>query len=764
MSDLSNYNETTRSSRGHIMHIRAYLFLMAAGILIPVIVFSGLALNMLQDAEKAAAQRGIHETARSVALLVDRELYSAEAALKVLAASPALGDGDMAAFYRQAKMASRGPTGWTFAQDGDGKMLMNTYLPFGSPLPKAFYPSLVRHVMSTGKTEVSNLLDGAASRRLITTVNVAVPLAGGQRYVLSTALSTDHFNELLAGVNVPPGWLVAIIDDNGRFIARNLNPAEMVGKPARPELVAAARRAYAGQLRHSTLENVESIDVFTHSSLSGWMVAVAAPVELIERSARHASLLAALGLLAAVVCAGGLAALFGRQHVRSIARAVDAASALGDGVPPPPCHSRVVEVNELHAALHAAGRQLVHAQAYRKNAELERQLLLEREQKARVMAEQQNSAKDQFLAMLGHELRNPLAPISTAAQLLKLPAIDERRVRYASDVIARQVDHMNRLLGDMLDVSRVTRGLVSLRPETIDLKAVLDRAVEQTRALFDSRQHRLTIELPPGPVTLQGDSTRLIQVFANLLGNAAKYTEPHGQITLAMQAGDQVVVTVTDNGEGIAPALLPRLFDLFSQGERTPDRSQGGLGLGLALVKSLVQLHGGEVDAISAGAGHGSSFRVTLPRGETAQMAPAGPRTAVQAPRTPLRVMIVDDNVDGAITLSLYLQAAGGHHVCTYYDAAAALEWAAFEKPDAFILDIGLPDMTGYELARRLRAMPQFEQAPLIALTGYGQPQDKEEARQAGFDGHVAKPAEPADILALLARSVEQKAGAAFPE
>ncbi len=379
------------------------------------------------------------------------------------------------------------------------------------------------------------------------------------------------------------------------------------------------------------------------------------------------------------------------------------------------------------------------------------------------MAEQQNSAKDQFLAMLGHELRNPLAPISTAAQLLKLPSIDENRVRYASDVIARQVEHMNRLLGDMLDVSRVTRGLVSLTLEQIDLKAVIERAVEQTHPLFDAKHHQLVQHLPPGPVLLHGDSTRLIQVFANLLGNAAKYTAPHGQVSLTLAPRpDHVVLTVQDSGEGIGPELLPRIFDLFSQGERTPDRSQGGLGLGLALVKSLVQLHGGHVEASSAGRERGSSFSVTLPRGVMPESAQPIPISHASAERPPLRVMIVDDNIDGAISLSLFLQAAGGHHVCTYYDACAALEWAAFERPDAFILDIGLPDMTGYELARHLRAMPQFAGAAMIALTGYGQPQDKENARRAGFDQHVAKPAEPARILGLLAACEARRTALAF--
>lgn len=727
--------------------------MMAAGILVPVVVFSGLALNMLQSAEKDAALRGLNETARGVALLVDRELYSAEAALRVLAASPSLARGDMAAFYREAKTASRGATSWTFLADPDGDELINTYVPFGAALPKRFQPELMRRVLASRKTVVSNLVDGPASKRLIATVNVPVELADGRRYVLATALSTEHFNQLITLPNAPQGWLIAIVDDAGHFIARSRKAAELVGKPARPELVAAARAAPQGRIRHMTLENVESYDVFTHSSLSGWLVAVAAPVDLVERSARHAALLAALGLLAAVVLAGGLAGFFGRLHVRSIRRAVGAASALGEGIPPPQQHSRVAEVNELHAALHAAGLQLAHAQMYRKNSERERQALLEREQRARIAAEQQNTAKDQFLAMLGHELRNPLAPISTAAQLLRLPAVDENRVRYASEVIARQVEHMNRLLGDMLDVSRVTRGLVSLTLEQIDLKAVLDRAVEQTQGLFDAKHHQLTLDLPPGPLPLRGDATRLIQVFANLLNNAAKYTPPNGQMRLAVLARpDALQVTVQDSGEGIGPALLPHIFDLFTQGERTPDRAQGGLGLGLALVKSLVLLHGGTVDAASAGPGQGSIFSVTLPRGELQAGERRQPPERAAGQQEPLRVMIVDDNIDGAISLSLFLQAAGRHHVCTYYDGAGALEWAAFERPDAFILDIGLPDMTGYELARSLRAMPQFADATLIALTGYGQAQDKEDARLAGFDEHLAKPAEPAQILRLLAK------------
>jgi CheY-like chemotaxis protein/anti-sigma regulatory factor (Ser/Thr protein kinase) len=303
-----------------------------------------------------------------------------------------------------------------------------------------------------------------------------------------------------------------------------------------------------------------------------------------------------------------------------------------------------------------------------------------------------------------------------------------------------------------------------LRKDTVELEGVVQHAVETARPLIEARGHTLKIAMPETPVWMIGDFARLAQVLANLLNNAAKYTPEGGAISLAAEVAEgQVVMTVRDNGMGIDRDLLPRVFDLFSQGERKADRAQGGLGLGLALVRSLVQLHGGSVEASSPGRGSGSIFTVRLPlKAELAALA-AAPTTRFGLPRAreagreggssppaALRVMLVDDNIDAAVSLSLLLEAAGDHLVSTYYDAASALEWAAFERPDVFILDIGLPDMNGYELARRLRAMPQFANTLLIALTGYGQLADKARAREAGFDVHIAKPAEPEEILGAL--------------
>ncbi len=366
-----------------------------------------------------------------------------------------------------------------------------------------------------------------------------------------------------------------------------------------------------------------------------------------------------------------------------------------------------------------------------------------------------NRRKDEFLAMLAHELRNPLAPISAAAELLKLTSIEGDRMREMSDIIARQVNHMSELVDDMIDVSRVTRGLVMLQKEKIDSKGVVADAVEQVRSLIESKHQRLTIRMPPEPPILKGDRTRLIQVFTNLLNNAAKYTPEHGHIALQVDVQpDCVEVRVQDTGIGIPAELLPHVFELFTQAERASDRSQGGLGIGLTLVKSLVDLHGGSVSVQSEGAGRGSTFIVQLPRvtetKEQEAQEPKHNKADMPSSINPLRVMVVDDNVDAAKTLSLLLETVG-HKVAVEYSAEPALERARHLAPHILFLDIGLPDMDGYELVRNLRAIPETAQSMLVAVTGYDQPQDKERARQAGFDHHLVKPVKLAAILGLVA-------------
>jgi PAS domain S-box-containing protein len=382
--------------------------------------------------------------------------------------------------------------------------------------------------------------------------------------------------------------------------------------------------------------------------------------------------------------------------------------------------------------------------------------------------------KDEFLAMLAHELRNPLAPISSAAQLLGHVAGDEKRVRQAGQIIGRQVRHLTGLVDDLLDVSRVTRGLVELQRERVDLKAVMASAVEQARPLIETRGHRLDQATDAAPAWVDGDRIRLVQVVANLLNNAAKYTPQGGAIALSLEVADgHAAIAVRDNGIGIGPDLLPQVFELFTQAERTPDRAQGGLGLGLALVKSLVGLHGGQVDAESGGPGLGSTFRIELPLAQTGGMAAAGEDGAA-APPAPApaerRILIVDDNADAAQSLAEILRAFG-HRVDVAHEPQGALALAAADWPEVFILDIGLPDIDGYALARRLRAMAgeaagegagegadecadgcaNKRAALYLALTGYGQAHDKVLSKAAGFDRHFVKPVDLEALLTALA-------------
>jgi signal transduction histidine kinase/ActR/RegA family two-component response regulator len=740
-----------QSSRRKSMRIRFFLLIMALLILVPITASSIVALNLLQRAELKAALRGLHESVNGLALLVEGELSSTEAGLLALASSPSLSNGDFQAFHGQAKRFNRGPEAWTVLSDHESRQIVNTLRPYGSPLPPPGEQDLARKIISANKTWVSHVRPGPVSGKMVTTLTVPVTLGNGEKYLLSEVFATDHFKQLIGTFRVPDGWLFAVIDQDGNFVARNLNDDKLIGKPARAELVAAARQTGTGYIRHQTIEGIEVYDAFARTSLSGWTVAIAAPVDLIESSARQATKVAGLGILAAILFAGTSVFLLGGRHVRDIQRAAKASMELGLGKVSTPFNSPVAEVNNLYAAIHNAGQELLQAEEYRRATELERQSLLQREQSARQLAEEQNKAKDQFLAMLGHELRNPLAPIANAAELLQRPGTSSERVQHVSTIISRQVMHMTSLLEDLLDVSRVTRGLIKLHPAPLDMATVVANAVEQVRPLIESKGHQLVLHTPSEHVLVNGDRIRLVQAAANLLTNAAKYTESGGKIDLHLQSeGNWVMLTVRDNGMGISADLLPRVFDLFSQGERTLGRSQGGLGLGLTLVRKLVELHGGYVTAESAGEGKGSTFTVWLPRIDMAGTLEEVDEVKAASTQKTLKVLVVDDNADAAQTLAMLLREANGYDVTVCQDGSSALKIVETHEIDAVILDIGLPDIDGYEVARRMRQMKYGADALLLALTGYGQSKDVELAKVAGFNYHLSKPASPKAIVDLL--------------
>ncbi len=401
------------------------------------------------------------------------------------------------------------------------------------------------------------------------------------------------------------------------------------------------------------------------------------------------------------------------------------------------------------------------------NAQLYRSLQAEIIERRAAETELQDASrrKDEFLAMLSHELRNPLAPIRNALEVVRRIAPPDSKLTWAGDVMDRQVRHLTRLVEELLDVARISQGKISLNREPVDLNAVIAHSVETAQPFVDARGHGLQVQLPHTPVFLQGDFARLAQVVGNLLHNAAKFSQEGGRIHLALWVEDgNAVIAVRDEGIGIDATLLPRIFDLFSQGSRSLDRSQGGLGVGLTLVRRLVELHGGRVEALSEGSDRGAEFRVHIPCISVVGSGD-GDASPVQAPSPSggRRVLIVDDNHDAADSVAQFLQLEG-HEVKTVGDGMQAIACVPVFAPQVVVLDIGLPVLSGYEVAKRLREMPATRDALIVALTGYGQKEDKQRALESGFDHHFVKPTDPHALTALIARwtsEIADKGGAA---
>lgn len=379
-----------------------------------------------------------------------------------------------------------------------------------------------------------------------------------------------------------------------------------------------------------------------------------------------------------------------------------------------------------------------------------RDYLLERERTAETLR-QADRRKDEFLAILAHELRNPLAPIRNSLQILRMTACNDPTAERVCEMMERQVNHMVRLVDDLMEVSRITRGLIELRNEETDLATVIRSAVETSKPLIESKQHQLALSLPPDPIPLYGDCVRLGQVISNLLNNAAKYTNRGGQIWLtAKRDGSTAVVSVRDNGIGLSADMLPVVFEMFMQVDRSSNRSEGGLGIGLTLVKNLVEQHDGTIAAHSDGPGKGSEFTVRLPITVPTSHEPRAPSIVGRAPDVPRRrVLVVDDNYDAAASLGMLLKYLGAD-VHTANDGAAALSAIESYRPDVVFLDIGMPVMDGFEVAGRIRENRDNDNVVLVALTGWGQADDRDRTRAAGFDHHLVKPADISSIQTLL--------------
>ena len=713
------------------MRVRTHLSLLAAAVFLPMIVGAGVAIKLLLDAERHAVLRGMQELARTSVLAMDQELTAAIATGRTLATSARLSQGDLESFYAQARAANAGTIRQTALLREDGQQLFNTALPFGQPIapPLAGALQRVQGVLARGLPTVSNLIVGGATRRPVIAIELPLRLDDGRRVLLDQWFAVSHLNRVLPR-DVAPSWQVAVFDRDGATLARNAAWKDEIGTRARPALLDGLRQGKA-QIDIAGPDGKPMAAALARSALSGWTAVIGVPVSELEATAASAVSLIAATLLCAVALALAGAILFARRLLAATEYLGAATEGMAEGWLPPPADLRIAELNSLQQVLHAVSRRLQKAEAGRRKH-------LAEVQAARSVAESQNRAKDEFLAMLGHELRNPLGAISSAIALIQMGAggpVAER----AHQIIGRQSRHLAHLVDELLDANRVLSGKVVLAPVPLDLAGAVREAAQTLQTQGTTAAHEVTLALEP--VWVHGDPTRLQQVIGNLIENAAKYTQAGGHIAVSTRVRDGMAeLVVRDDGKGIEAELLPRVWDVFVQG-KVSNRAKGGLGIGLAVVKSLVEQQHGTVAVHSRGAGQGSSFTVRLPLAAEVP-ADAAVERVDAAPLDGLRVLVVEDNED-LREMMCALLSSRGCVVGSAADGTTALALARNTLPQVAFVDIDLPDISGYEVARQLAGQGGIR---LIAVTGYGQPDDVRRALAAGFDRHLKKPVRMEDI------------------
>ncbi|WP_158206811.1 hybrid sensor histidine kinase/response regulator [Pseudoduganella flava] len=728
--------------------IRFRLALLVLSCVLPAAIVSAFLIYDHYRVERASLLGEAMATARSMVSVVDRDFETIVTALRTLATSDDIGDADLAEFRRQAAdLHAILPITEVILYDAaTRRQLMNTVR---DPLPaEPGDEKLLHDVTLRTQPAVTGMTRGVGGNATIT---VAIPVVrdGVVRYVLAAQVLPAALGGILTEQKIPNSWRAAILDGDLRIVARNVDIDRHLGTRPAAEVVQRMHRQPEDTFDGTTVDGRSVVVLYSRSARSGWSVTLGVPHQ--DLTAGLLRTLESLIIATVVILALGLgmAWLVGGRIAHSVQALISPANALGMGQPVKPAIVDFREAQQVADSLVRAAAALDEARGRADKELLERRAAQEALQEA-------DLRKDEFLATLAHELRNPMAPLVNALEIMRLGGPGAAPPPNVLDIIERQLKQMVRLVDDLLDVSRITTGKLGIRDDRIVLQDVVTHSLETAGPLIAQRRHALAVHVPDEPTALRGDATRLAQVFSNLLNNAAKYTPNGGRIALhAVRLHDKVRIEISDNGIGIAADVLPHVFDIFFQADRSLGRTQAGLGIGLSLARRLVELHGGTLTATSPGKGLGSTFALELPVAtDEVSAPPADDEGGVPLPA--LRVLVADDNIDHANTLRTLLIAAGQTvNVC--YDGLSALRSAETFEPHIAFLDIGMPRMDGYELARRLRAEPRHRGCMLVAVTGWGQDKDQQRSLAAGFDRHVVKPLQPAQLRGLL----QERAGRA---
>ena len=759
--------EDTPSGATVIPLSRRLLVLTVAGVL-PLAVIAGLGLYALAAQQRADARRVGIELARSVATAADAQLSSSGDVLEALSTTLTLDRGDLAGFQERARRVLELQPGWAAIRlaEAGGKPLVDTRVRAGDTLPSMIEPDSFAEVVRTRRPAVGNLVRDAQAGWLFP-VRAPVVRGGALRYVVTALVKPDEIRGLLTRQRAPADWVISIVDANGLRVARSRAHDENLGGRLSPSVQSVVGSGGAeGFGIAQALEGERIYTPYSRLASCGWIAVLGIPAAPAE-SVLNRSLAVLGGSVLLSLALGALAALsVARSINQPIAELRAAAQAMGRRQTPQPPTSSIQEIRDVAAALATASQELAQAESAREE-------LLRKEREARERAEAADRAKEEFLAVLSHELRTPLNAVFGWSRMLQSGEIDDPAVvKRAVDAIVRNSDVQVQLIDDLLDLSRISAGKMRLDIRPVELDKVLQGALDAVRPAAEAKEIKLETDLEPGAGPVRGDPARLQQVVWNLLMNAVKFTPKGGLVRLRLYgAHSHVKIVVSDTGQGIAPEVLAHVFERFRQADSSSTRQHGGLGLGLALVKHLVELHGGTVYAESAGVGRGATLVVTLPVAAAdvsdarLERSLSGSPAIEPAPGTPrldgVRVLVVDDDGD-AIRLAEAILAGAGALVRSCARAAEALELLREWRPDVLVSDIEMPGEDGYTLIRKIRALDPAEGGgtPAVALTAYGRTQDRHRSLEEGYSMHVPKPVDPGELTTIVAGLAGQVATA----